>query len=458
MYEIDFNHPIRVHFLGIGGISMSGLARILMSEGFTVSGSDMKDSELTDELKSLGAQIYIGQKAENITDDIDLAVYTAAISDDNPEMTEVRRRGIAELSRAQLLGQLMRNYKIPIAIAGTHGKTTTSSMVSEILLHAKLDPTITVGGMLKSIGGNLRIGGGEYFVAEACEYTNSFLSFFPRMEIILNIEEDHLDFFKDIEDIRASFKKFMDLLPDDGCLIINGSIDRLNALTKDVRCPVVTFGPDASYDYHPADISFDGNGRARYFCCHGSDKFEVDLGVVGIHNVYNSLAAIALCERLGIDRSVILSALRDFTGTDRRFEKKGTLHGITILDDYAHHPTEIAATLAAARNYPHKKLYLVFQPHTYSRTKAFLHEFADALSAADEVILTDIYAAREKNTIGISSEDLLKIMLDKGVNARYYKYFDDVETYLLGACESGDLIMTMGAGDVYRIGEKLLGK
>ena len=278
------------------------------------------------------------------------------------------------------------------------------------------------------------------------------------MEIILNIEEDHLDFFKDIEDIRASFKKFMDLLPDDGCLIINGSIDRLNVLTKDVRCPVVTFGPDASSDYHPADISFDENGRARYFCCHGSDKFEVDLGVVGIHNVYNSLAAIALCERLGIDRSVILSALRDFTGTDRRFEKKGTLHGITILDDYAHHPTEIAATLAAARNYPHKKLYLVFQPHTYSRTKAFLHEFADALSAADEVILTDIYAAREKNTIGISSEDLLKIMLDKGVNARYYKYFDDVETYLLGACESGDLIMTMGAGDVYRIGEKLLGK
>ncbi|MBR6258210.1 MAG: UDP-N-acetylmuramate--L-alanine ligase [Lachnospiraceae bacterium] len=458
MYNIDFTTPVHVHFLGIGGISMSGLARILMSEGFTVSGSDMKESELIDELRSLGAQIAIGQVAENINDSIDLAVYTAAISDDNPEICEVRRRGIPELSRAQLLGQLMKNYKMPINIAGTHGKTTTSSMVSEILMHASLDPTVTVGGMLKSIGGNLRIGGGEYFVAEACEYTNSFLSFFPRMEIILNIEEDHLDFFKDIEDIRASFKKFMELLPDDGCLIINGTIDDIPALTAGVKCPVVKYGPSPDCDYYPADVTFDELGRGRYTCCHGDDKFEVTLGVVGIHNVYNSLAAIALCERLGVDRAVMLEALAAFTGTDRRFEKKGDLHGITIMDDYAHHPTEIATTLAAAKNYPHKKLFLVFQPHTYTRTKAFLHEFADALSAADEVLLLDIYAAREKNTIGISSEDLLKLLLEKGVKAQYFKYFDDAETYLLLNCESGDMILTMGAGDVYRIGEKLLGK
>ncbi len=458
MYEIDFNHPVRVHFLGIGGISMSGLARILLSEGFTVSGSDMKESELTDELLSLGAQIYIGQKAENITDGIDLAVYTAAISADNPEMIEIRRRGIPELTRAQLLGQLMKNYKIPINIAGTHGKTTTSSMVSEILLHAGVDPTITVGGMLKSIGGNLRIGKGDYFVAEACEYTNSFLSFFPRMEIILNIEEDHLDFFKDIEDIRASFKRFMELLPSDGCLIINGGIDRLNELTADVKCPLITYGDSESYDYHASDISFNETGLGIYTCCHGPERFSVKLGVPGIHNVYNSLAAIALCDRLGIERDIILSALEAFSGTDRRFEKKGELYGITIMDDYAHHPTEIKATLEAAKNYPHRELYLVFQPHTYSRTKAFLHEFADALSLADHVVLTDIYAAREKNTIGISSADILKLLTEKGSDARYYRYFDEVETYLLEHCQSGDMILTMGAGDVYRIGEKLIGK
>jgi UDP-N-acetylmuramate--alanine ligase len=249
MYNIDFSHPVHVHFLGIGGISMSGLAMILMSEGFSVSGSDMKESALTAELAEKGAEIFIGQKAENITNDIDLAVYTAAISDDNEEIMEVRRRGIPELSRAQLLGQMMKNYKIPINIAGTHGKTTTSSMISEILLHADLDPTITVGGMLKSIGGNLRIGGSEYFVAEACEYTNSFLSFLPRIEVILNIEEDHLDFFKDIDDIRASFKRFIGLLPDDGCLIINGGIDRLSDLTGGISCPVITYGDSDAYDY-----------------------------------------------------------------------------------------------------------------------------------------------------------------------------------------------------------------
>ena len=458
MYTLDFTTPVHVHFLGIGGISMSGLAMILLSEGFSVSGSDMKESALISELREKGAEVMIGQKADNISDDIDLAVYTAAISNDNEEIMEVRRRGIPELSRAQLLGQMMKNYKIPINIAGTHGKTTTSSMISEILMHAELDPTITIGGMLKSIGGNLRIGGGEYFVAEACEYTNSFLSFFPRMEIILNIEEDHLDFFKDIDDIRASFRRFMELLPQDGCLIINGGIDRLSDLTGNVKCPIITYGADPSFDYHPEDISFDGLGRARYSCCHACERFEVSLGVVGIHNVYNSLAAIALCDRLGIERSTVLEALKAFSGTDRRFEKKGELHGITIMDDYAHHPTEIKATLAAAKNYPHKKLFLVFQPHTYTRTKAFMNEFAEALSAAAEILLTDIYAAREKNTIGVSSKDLADLMEKNGSNVHYFQYFDDVETYLLGHCEAGDLILTMGAGDVYTIGEKLLGQ
>ncbi|MBR5421994.1 MAG: UDP-N-acetylmuramate--L-alanine ligase [Lachnospiraceae bacterium] len=456
MYEIDLNKPVNVHFIGIGGISMSGLSRLLLSRGFKVSGSDAKESALTEELREKGIVVSIGQAAENIPDQCDFVVYTAAISPENPEYAAAAERKIPMLSRAQLLGQLMKNYRTPIAVAGTHGKTTTTSMVSEILLNAGTDPTLAVGGILKSIGGNLRIGRGDHFVLEACEYTNSFLEFFPRISIVLNIEEDHLDFFKDINDIRASFKRFMELLPEDGCLIVNNSIPALEELTGSLKCPVIRFGEGG--DYHPSDISFDEQGRASYIMHHGEESVPVKLGVVGKHNVYNSLSAIALADYLGIDRKISLDTLKDFTGSDRRFEHKGELGGISIIDDYAHHPTEIRATLSSALNLAHRKLFCVFQPHTYSRTKAFLKEFADALSAADEVILADIFAAREKNTIGISSRDLQKALKDKGCDAHYFPYFDDIETYLLEHAEAGDIILTMGAGDIYRVGERLLGK
>ena len=458
MYQIDFQKPIHVHFIGIGGISMSGLAEILLSKHFTVSGSDSKASDLTRHLSALGANVFIGQSAANLTDDIGLVVYTAAISKENPEWNAALERGIPMLTRAQFLGQLMKNYGIPINIAGTHGKTTTTSMVSEILMHAGCDPTLSVGGILKSIGGNLRIGHSEYFVAEACEYTNSYHSFFPRISLILNIEEDHLDFFRDINEIRASFRKFMELLPADGALIINGMIDRVNELTAGLPCPVITYGDTDAYDYYPTDIRFDEMGRGCYTLHHGTESYTVQLGVVGIHNVYNSLAAIALAEYLGIAREHILAALEGFTGTDRRFEKKGEIGGITILDDYAHHPTEIRATLTAAKNYPHKKLWCVFQPHTYTRTKAFLDEFADALSLADAVVLTDIYAAREQNTVGVTSRDLLSRLQAKGGETHYFSYFDDIENFLLLNAQPGDVIITMGAGDVVQIGEHLLGK
>ena len=458
MYQINFKQPIHVHFMGIGGISMSGLAQILLDEGFTVSGSDSKQSALTEHLASLGAVISYGQRASNITDDIDLVVYTAAISEDNPEYEEACSRGIPMMTRAALLGQIMRNYKLPIAISGTHGKTTTTSMISEVLLADNDDPTLSIGGILKSIGGNIRVGKSDYFVTEACEYTNSFLSFFPRISIILNIEEDHLDFFKDINDIRNSFHRFAQILPEDGYLIINGGIDRLDEITGDLPCHVITFGKDASCDYSYTDVTFDDFGRGSYTLLKkGTPSVKVSLGVVGEHNILNSLSVFALMDILGIDTNVVLKSLADFHGTDRRFEYKGTIGGVTILDDYAHHPTEITATLKAAANYPHKTLWCVFQPHTYSRTNAFLKDFAKALTLADKVILADIYAAREKNTIGITSKDLQAEVEKLGKECYYFHSFDEIENFLLKNCINGDLLITMGAGDVVKIGENLLG-
>jgi len=457
MYQINFNAPVHVHFIGIGGISMSGLAEILLSENFTVSGSDSKESALTKHLVSLGATVFYGQRASNIPQQTDLIVYTAAIREDNPEFCGAKERGIPMLTRAQLLGQLMKNYKIPIAVSGTHGKTTTTSMVSEILLTADADPTLSIGGILKTIGGNLRIGKSDYFVTEACEYTNSYLEFFPKISLILNIEEDHMDFFKDIHDIRNSFARFAALLPADGTLIINGDIPEKETVTGGLSCNIITYGFSSDYDYYAKDITFDEKGRGTYTLCHNNAERTIRLGVVGMHNVSNSMAAIALADLLGIEAAVSASALENFSGTDRRFELKGTLGGITIIDDYAHHPTEIEATLNAARNYPHEKLWCIFQPHTYTRTHAFLDDFARALSLADKVVLTDIYAAREKNTIGITSLDLLKKLTDAGVEAYHFATFDEIENFILENCINGDLLITMGAGDVVNIGKNLLG-
>ena len=458
MYQINFKEPIHVHFIGIGGISMSGLAEILIDAGFTVSGSDAKKSPLTQHLASMGARIAYPQMASNITPDIDLIVYTAAIANDNPEFAVAVEKNIPMMTRADLLGQIMKNYKTPIAISGTHGKTTTPSMISEVLLAADADPTLSIGGILKSIGGNIRVGKSEYFVTEACEYTNSFLSFFPRISIILNIEEDHMDFFKDIDDIRHSFRRFADILPADGFLIINKGIDNVDKFTEGLDCHVITFGADNSADYSYTDVVYDELGRGSYTLLKKGQKCgQVSLGVVGEHNILNSLSVIALMDILQIDSDTVLKALSTFSGTDRRFEYKGEVGGVTVLDDYAHHPTEITATLKAAANYPHKTLWCVFQPHTYTRTQAFLKDFAKALTLADKVILADIYAAREKNTIGISSEDLLKEIEKLGTECYYFHTFDEIENFLLKNCINGDLLITMGAGDVVKIGENLLG-
>ena len=459
MYKIDFSKPVHVHFIGIGGISMSGFAELLHTLGFTISGSDKAESRITEHLEDSGIHIIYGQSASNITPDIDLIVYTAAISEDNPEYAQALASGIPMMDRAEMVGQVMKNYKSAIAIAGTHGKTTTTSMVSHIYLAAGMDPTISVGGILKAIEGNLRIGHSGNFITEACEYTNSFLKFNPTSAIILNIEADHLDFFKDLDDIRNSFRQFARNLPEQGLLIINGEIDNVEGITADLTCRTFSYGLSGNYDYSAANITFDDMGRGAFDLVEqGAALGHISLSVVGMHNISNALAAAALALNLGISMEAVAGGLASFTGTDRRFELKGTVGGVTVIDDYAHHPTEIKATLSSALKYPHKDLWCVFQPHTYTRTRALLDDFAEALCGADKIVLTDIYAAREKNTGDISSLDLRDKLENMGKEVYYFPSFDEIENFLLEHCTNGDMLITMGAGDVVLIGESLLGQ
>ncbi len=457
MFKIDFEKPIHVHFIGIGGISMSGLAEILLKENFTISGSDSKQSALTEHLSSLGATVFYPQKADNIIPGIDVVVYTAAIRENNPEFAEAKRQGLPMLSRAELLGQLMANYKTPIAVSGTHGKTTTTSMLTHVLLEADTDPTISVGGILHAIGGNIRVGNSDVFVTEACEYTNSFLNFLPKIGIILNVEEDHMDFFKDIDDIRSSFHRFAALLPKDGALVINKNIEEMTSIIEGLDCGVITYSETQEADYSAANITFDTLGNASFDLIKaGSFVDRIALSVAGNHNVSNALSVIAVADLLEIPLATIKAGILSFTGTDRRFQYKGETNGFTIIDDYAHHPTEIRATLTSAQNYPHREIWCVFQPHTYTRTKAFFHEFAEALSLADHVILADIYAARETDTLGMTSEALAEEIRKVGGDAYYLSSFEKIEEFVLKKVIHGDLLITMGAGDVVNIGEALL--
>lgn len=459
MYQIDFSKKIHIHFIGIGGISMSGFAELLHAQGFTISGSDQNETKITMHLEEQGIKVMYGQCKENITKDIDLIVYTAAISEDNEEYIASVESGIPMMDRAQMVGQVMKNYECAIAVSGTHGKTTTTSMMSHILLAAKMDPTISVGGILKAINGNLRIGHSQNFITEACEYTNSFLKFHPTIGIILNIEEDHMDFFHNIEEIRNSFYRFSNLLPEKGLLIINGDIENHAEITKDTKAKVITYSvTDTSCNYAADNITFDESGYGCFDLLENGKKLEtISLSVLGMHNISNALSAIALSRYLNITMEDIKSGLSSFKGTDRRFEYKGEISGVTIIDDYAHHPTEITATLEAAKKYPHKRTWVVFQPHTYSRTKAFLKEFSAALSLADKVVLADIYAAREVDTGEISSKDILVELQKAGTEAYYFPSFDEIENFLLENCIQGDLLITMGAGNVVNIGESLLG-
>jgi len=445
----------KIHFIGIGGISMSGLAEILLERGYKVSGSDMKSSPITELLAQKGAEIFIGHDRKNIKDK-DLIVYTAAISENNPELTGAKELNIQTMDRAEFLGHIMQGHKYNVAVSGTHGKTTTTSMLSHITLKADLDPTILVGGQLDIINGNVRSGNSEYFITEACEYKASFLKFFPYVGIILNIDADHLDFYKDIDDIQNTFIKFSKLIPKDGYLVCCIENDKMDKVIQSAKCNIITYGIDNG-DYTAKNIVFDSMGFASFHAYFkGTKLFEIKLNVPGKHNILNALASIATSIALNIPKDAIVEGLKDFGGTHRRFEIKGVKDGVTVIDDYAHHPTEIKATLSAAKNYPHKRIFCVFQPHTFSRTLNLFDDFSNAFTGVDELILADIYPAREKDTGVVSSSMLSDSINRNGEKCINIHSFDEIVDYFKNNLKNGDVLFTIGAGDVFKIGEMYL--
>lgn len=455
MFKLNRDADKKVHFIGIGGISMSGLAEILIDYGYKVSGSDRSGSKLTDKLIKLGAEVHVGHSAQNVHGS-DIVVYTAAIKEDNPEYIEAKRLGIPTFDRAEFLGYIMKDFKKGIAVAGTHGKTTTTSMLSLVLLKSGLDPTIMVGGEVDAIGGNVRPGKSPYFITEACEYKGSFLKFYPYIGIILNIDADHLDYYKDINEIYDTFLKFAMLIPREGLLIGCAEDERVLKLMDNVSCNKITYGIKSG-NFTAEAISYDSRGFASFTALYNGKVFgNFRLLVPGEHNVLNALASIAAAHFFGLSYEDIASSLLEFTGTHRRFEKLGEKKGVTVIDDYAHHPAEIKATIKAAKNFPHGKLYCVFQPHTYTRTITLFEDFSNAFHGLDKLILTDIYAAREKDSGIVSSSMLNDAVCAKGVNSIYIKEFEDILKYLEENLKPGDVIITMGAGDVYRIGEMYL--
>lgn len=446
-----------IHFIGIGGISMSGLAEILIERGYLISGSDLKLSALTRRLEEKGAVIHQGHSGQNING-ADLIVYTAAVKDDNPELAEAKKQNIPHMDRATLLGQIMETFPFAIGVAGAHGKTTATSMLSIMMSHADLDPTILVGGELDEIGGNVKTGESEYFITEACEYMDSFLKFHPFMAIILNIDEDHLDYFKDINQIYQSFVDYARLVPKSGYVISNGDDPLAVKLMKEVDCNTISFGIDHPCDFTAVDITYNSKGHSTFSVKNNGEIIgQFTLRVPGKHNIYNALSAIAACHTMGVPSEKMQEALHSYGGTHRRFEVKGEApNQAVVVDDYAHHPTEIKATIKAAQNYPHNRLWCIFQPHTYTRTKKLFDEFTEAFYGVDFLILADIYAAREKDTGDISSKMLADAISEKGINVTYIPEFSQIIDDIRKHSQPGDLIITMGAGNVYEIGDALL--
>lgn len=447
-----------VHMIGIGGVSMSGIAAILKNWGFHVTGSDTSDSESVQALLSKGIHVTVGHNLEDVAK-ADVVVYSAAVKQDDPEMLEATRLHVPTIERADFLGELTRCYKDTICISGTHGKTTTTSMVSLCFLEALQDPSIQVGAFLKAIDGNYKVGNSEHFIIEACEYVESFLKFSPKAEIILNIDNDHLDYFKTFENIKNAFIKYVKLLPDDGLLITNGDDKNCLDLPQYTKAKTLTYGiTNKNTDFFAVNIVFDQDGFAE-FDVYRKDSFfdRIKLSVPGMHNVLNSLACIALCTEYGIDKKSIKTALAKFTGAHRRFEFKGKINGnASVYDDYGHHPTEIIATAKSLMNKKYHESWVVFQPHTYSRTKNLLDDFAKALLNFDHIIVLDVYAARETNTYGITSKDLVDQITSLGKSALYIPDFEECTNYIKEHVSPNDIVLTLGAGTVTKIGPMIV--
>ena len=437
------------HLVGIGGVSMCALGQVLQGMGVTVTGSDMNRSDATDNLVSMGIPVVIGHFPESI-EGADCVIRTAAAHDDNPEIAAALAAGIPVFERAQSWGYLMQAYRNAVCFSGTHGKTTTTSMMTAIAMEGGVDPTVMIGGYLNLLGAGHRVGHGDTIIAESCEYCDSFLNFAPTIAVILDIEEEHLDYFKDLADIQKSFRKFAELTPEDrGVVIVNGMDKNTMDAIAGIDRKVLTFGLTPEYDVYPSHFS---RGFSSFdVMCEGRFYTHVDLRVMGRHNCMDALAAIASAWVLGVDPDAITRALASFTGAARRMEFKGIFRGADIYDDYAHHPGELKATLDAIPQRGYSRTIVVFQPHTYSRTKALFHEFVEQLSRPDKTILAEIYAAREKNTIGISSADLAAEI----PGAEFYPTFEEIEERVRQIAGPGDIVLTIGAGDVYRIGEAL---
>lgn len=446
-----------IHMIGIGGVSMSGIAEILTHSGIKVTGSDISDSDAVEKLINLGIHVQIGHDLIN-SRNADLIVYTAAVKPDDPELVQAKRFNVPTMIRADFLGELTKLYKDTICISGTHGKTTTTSMVALCFIEAGLDPTIQVGATLKQIDGNYRIGKSNYFVIEACEYVESFLKFFPKSEIILNIDNDHLDYFKTFENIKNAFVKYVKLLPEDGLLVINGDDENCLDLSKHTKSKFITYGiKNTNVDFYAKNMVADSDGFYQFDVYNNNEFYDnIKLSIPGIHNVSNALSCIALCNSYGISKEAIKNALYKFTGADRRFDYVGSYNGVKIYDDYAHHPTEILSVANSVKNRSYNESWIIFQSHTYSRTKELLNEFAQVLQNFDHVIITDIYAARETNQFGITPQDLVDKINVQNNKATYIGPFEDIAKYIRENIKENDIVLTVGAGTITKLGKMIV--
>ncbi|MBQ8654885.1 MAG: UDP-N-acetylmuramate--L-alanine ligase [Clostridia bacterium] len=445
----------RIHMIGVGGSSMSGLAEMLVDKGYQVTGSDRTDGYLMEDVRRAGVKTFIGQRAENVRG-ADLVVYTAAIAADNPERMEADRLGIPSMERAYLLGQLMEGYPESVGICGAHGKTSTTSMLSQILMEGGLDPSIHIGGKLDAIGGSTRIGKGGMFLAEACEFRRSFLQMKPTVAVVLNIDADHLDCYRDIDDIENTFGQFMQLVPEMGIVIGNGDDERIMRQMEKLHCRRETFGLSEKCDWRPVNLREDDRGYASYELYHG-DEFvtRVTMGVPGDFNVLNGLAAMAAAHALGADMDKAAESLQRFVGAHRRFELTDVIDGVEVFHDYGHNPTEMRMALSIARKRCKGRLWAVMQPHTFSRVRTLFDEYLTCTEVADFTLVTDICAAREKDPGDLNSGMLVEGMRAHGIDAVWTPSFDDTENYLRAHWQPGDLAITMGCGDVNELNNQI---
>ena len=445
----------RVHMIGIGGSSMSGLAQMLLEKGYHVTGSDNVHSHSVEKLEAMGVPVAIGHREENVHG-ADMVVYSAAILPDNPERMEIKRLMIPSMERAALLGQLMEGYQEAVGISGTHGKTTTTAMLSQILVEGGMDPTIHIGGRLDAVGGSTRIGAGDAFIAEACEFSGSFLNMRPTIAVVLNIEEDHLDYYRDIDDIQDAFGKYLALLPENGLAIGWGDDFRVMKLFEALDRETQTFGFDGKNDWQPAQLHYDPLGRGRFDLLYKGKKLcHVEMAVPGSFNVLNGLAAMASACRLGADMQKAASSLGRFSGAHRRFELTGVVQGVKLYHDYGHNPTEMRNALSIAKLQPHNRLWAVMQPHTYSRVKRLFKDYLTCTKEADVTLVTDIYAAREKNPGDIHASMVVSGMRENGIDAHLTPTFNDTEAYLRANWQPGDLVITMGCGNINLLNEQI---